>query len=97
VAPAYRGSALALRSLLGYGAGAIAPLLFGDPRLVRHHESRRVGVGVRLAHLLGEHREPDPARAVRFRAVGVYRRHGKLGGQWRDCVVVERLLDESSA
>jgi len=29
VAPAYRGSALALRSLLGYGAGASAPLLFG--------------------------------------------------------------------
>jgi MFS family permease len=29
VAPAYRGTALALRSLLGYGAGAIAPLLFG--------------------------------------------------------------------
>lgn len=29
VAPGYRGSALALRSLLGYGAGAIAPLLFG--------------------------------------------------------------------
>lgn len=26
---AYRGSALALRSLLGYGAGAAAPLLFG--------------------------------------------------------------------
>jgi MFS family permease len=29
VAPAYRGSALALRSLLGYGAGAAAPLVFG--------------------------------------------------------------------
>jgi MFS family permease len=29
VAPSYRGSALALRSLLGYGAGAIAPLVFG--------------------------------------------------------------------
>jgi len=29
VEPAYRGSALALRSLLGYGAGALAPLLFG--------------------------------------------------------------------
>jgi MFS family permease len=29
VPSAYRGSALALRSLLGYGAGAIAPLLFG--------------------------------------------------------------------
>ena len=28
-----------------------------------------------------------------FRVVGVYRRHGKLEGQWRDCVIVERLLD----
>lgn len=27
-----------------------------------------------------------------FRRVGVYRRHGKLGGEWRDCVIVERLL-----
>jgi phosphinothricin acetyltransferase len=29
-----------------------------------------------------------------FRVVGVYRRHGKLEGEWRDCVIVERLLDE---
>jgi phosphinothricin acetyltransferase len=29
-----------------------------------------------------------------FRVVGVYRRHGKLDGHWRDCVIVERLLDE---
>jgi MFS family permease len=29
VTPAYRGAALALRSLAGYGAGAVAPLLFG--------------------------------------------------------------------
>jgi MFS family permease len=29
VTPAFRGAALALRSLAGYGAGAIAPLLFG--------------------------------------------------------------------
>ncbi|HZP37699.1 MAG TPA: arsinothricin resistance N-acetyltransferase ArsN1 family A [Methylomirabilota bacterium] len=27
-----------------------------------------------------------------FRVVGIYRRHGKLEGQWRDCVIVERLL-----
>jgi L-amino acid N-acyltransferase YncA len=27
-----------------------------------------------------------------FRIVGVYERHGKLEGQWRDCVIVERLL-----
>jgi phosphinothricin acetyltransferase len=29
-----------------------------------------------------------------FRTVGVYRRHGKLDGEWRDCVVVEKLLDQ---
>jgi phosphinothricin acetyltransferase len=28
-----------------------------------------------------------------FRVVGVYQRHGKLDGEWRDCVIVERLLD----
>jgi phosphinothricin acetyltransferase len=27
-----------------------------------------------------------------FRVVGIYKRHGKLEGQWRDCVIVERLL-----
>lgn len=27
-----------------------------------------------------------------FREVGIYRRHGTIGGQWRDCVIVERLL-----
>jgi phosphinothricin acetyltransferase len=27
-----------------------------------------------------------------FREVGVYQRHGKLEGQWRDVVIVERLL-----
>jgi phosphinothricin acetyltransferase len=27
-----------------------------------------------------------------FRVVGVYRRHGRLGDEWRDCVIVERLL-----
>lgn len=28
-----------------------------------------------------------------FRVVGTYRRHGRLDGQWRDCVIVERLLE----
>jgi len=35
-------------------------------------------------------------RACGFREVGVYRRHGKLYGAWRDCVIVERLLGEAS-
>jgi phosphinothricin acetyltransferase len=30
-----------------------------------------------------------------FRVVGVYQRHGKLEGEWRDCVIVERLLGEA--
>jgi phosphinothricin acetyltransferase len=30
-----------------------------------------------------------------FRVVGVYERHGKLEGEWRDCVIVERVLDEA--
>jgi L-amino acid N-acyltransferase YncA len=31
-------------------------------------------------------------RALGFREVGVYRRHARLDGAWRDCVIVERLL-----
>jgi L-amino acid N-acyltransferase YncA len=35
-------------------------------------------------------------RKVGFREVGMYRRHGKLDGQWRDCVIVEKLLGEAA-
>ncbi len=31
-----------------------------------------------------------------FRVVGTYQRHGKLDGQWRDCVIVEQLLGEAN-
>jgi len=31
-------------------------------------------------------------RALGFREVGTYVRHGRLDGEWRDCVIVERLL-----
>jgi phosphinothricin acetyltransferase len=31
-----------------------------------------------------------------FRVVGVYRRHGRLDGAWRDCVIVEKLLGEDA-
>ena len=31
-----------------------------------------------------------------FREVGIYERHGKLDGAWRDCVIVERLLGEAA-
>ncbi len=29
-----------------------------------------------------------------FSEIGTHRRHGKLDGMWRDCVIVELLLDE---
>lgn len=31
-----------------------------------------------------------------FREVGVYERHGKLDGEWRDCVIVEKLLGDAA-
>lgn len=33
-------------------------------------------------------------RAGGFREVGVYERHARLDGRWRDVVIVERLLDD---
>ena len=44
---------------------------------------------------------PENARSrglckkVGFREVGTYIRHGKLDGEWRDTVIVERLLGEA--
>lgn len=35
-------------------------------------------------------------RAAGFEEVGVQRRHGRLDGEWKDCVVVERLLGEAT-
>lgn len=44
--------------------------------------------------------ENAPSRAllasVGFREVGVYRRHARLDGEWRDCVIVERLLGDAA-
>jgi phosphinothricin acetyltransferase len=33
-------------------------------------------------------------RAVGFREVGVYERHGQLDGEWRDVVIVEKLWSD---
>ena len=35
-------------------------------------------------------------RAAGFEEIGVKRRHGRLDGEWKDCVVVERLLGEGA-
>jgi L-amino acid N-acyltransferase YncA len=36
------------------------------------------------------------ARRCGFREVGVHRRHGRLDGEWRDVLVVERLLGDAA-
>jgi L-amino acid N-acyltransferase YncA len=35
-------------------------------------------------------------RAAGFEEIGVQRRHGRLDGEWKDCVLVERLLGEAA-
>ena len=35
-------------------------------------------------------------RAAGFEVVGVQRRHGRLDGAWKDCVLVERLLGDAA-
>jgi L-amino acid N-acyltransferase YncA len=35
-------------------------------------------------------------RAAGFEEVGIQRRHGRLDGRWKDCVLVERLLGEAA-
>lgn len=34
--------------------------------------------------------------AAGFTIVGLQRRHGRLDGEWKDCVLVERLLGEAA-
>jgi phosphinothricin acetyltransferase len=34
-------------------------------------------------------------RSLGFREVGVYEKHGQLDGQWRDVVIVERLIQKN--
>ena len=36
-------------------------------------------------------------KSLGFREVGLYVRHAKLDGEWRDVVIVEKLIDEAGA
>jgi L-amino acid N-acyltransferase YncA len=35
-------------------------------------------------------------KGLGFEEIGVHRRHGQLDGLWRDCVIVERLLERGA-
>jgi L-amino acid N-acyltransferase YncA len=79
------------RAERGRGAGRAAM-----EGLVREAESR--GFWKLVSRIFPEN-EASLAlcRALGFREVGVHRRHAKLDGDWRDVVVVERLLGAAAS
>jgi L-amino acid N-acyltransferase YncA len=78
------------RHARGIGAGRAA--LDG---LIREYEAR--GFWKLVSRIVPENRASLILhQRAGFRVVGVYRRHGRLAGEWRDCVIVERLLGEAA-
>jgi L-amino acid N-acyltransferase YncA len=75
----------------GRGVGRVAMQALAD-------ECERRGYWKLLSRIFTEN-EPSLAlcRALGFREVGVYRRHARLHGEWRDCVVVEKLIGAAAA
>jgi L-amino acid N-acyltransferase YncA len=74
------------RPARGRGAGRAALQCLID-------RCQELGYWKLLARILPENEASRRlARSTGFREVGVYRRHARLDGQWRDCVIVERLL-----
>jgi thioredoxin type arsenate reductase len=74
------------RTARGAGAGRAAL-----DALIREYEAR--GFWKLVSRIFPENRASLILHErAGFRVVGVYRRHGRLEGEWRDCVIVERLL-----
>jgi phosphinothricin acetyltransferase len=72
----------------GQGAGRVALCALFDA-------ARAAGFWKVVSRIFPENRAVRKLNeAVGVREVGTHRRHGRLGGQWRDVIVVERLLDE---
>jgi L-amino acid N-acyltransferase YncA len=90
---AYRGigefSVYVARDRRGLGAGRAALTA-----LVEEAEAR--GYWKLLSRVFPENEASLAlARSLGFREVGVYRRHARLDGDWRDVMIVERLLGEA--
>jgi L-amino acid N-acyltransferase YncA len=92
--PAYAGvaehSVYVARAARGGGLGRLAL-----EALCREYTAR--GFWKLVSRILTENAASIalPARCG-FRVVGVYLRHAKLDGTWRDCVIVERLLGDAA-
>lgn len=60
-------------------------------------QAARLGYWKLIGKLFTDNRASiDLAHRCGFREVGVHRRHGRLEGQWRDVVVIERPLGEAA-
>ena len=79
-------SVYAARAARGRGAGRAAMLALMDA-------ARRAGFWKLVSRVFVENAASRALlRSVGFREVGVYERHAKLDGVWRDVVIVEKLL-----
>ena len=92
--PAYAGvaehSVYVARHARGVGAGRAAL-----DALAREYEAR--GFWKLVSRIFPENTSSLALHErAGFRIVGVYRRHGQLDGQWRDCVIVEKLLGRAA-
>ena len=78
VDPAYRGQ--------GIGRAAMLCLM---------EEAGKLGYWKLLSRVFPENKASlNLLDSLRFRRVGVYKRHGQLEGEWKDTVIVERLLNQ---
>ena len=77
------------RHARGRGAGRIALQALIDA-------ARNGGFWKLLSRIFPENQASRSlVRSVGFREVGVYERHGKLDGRWRDVVIVEYVIREN--
>lgn len=75
------------RSARGQGVGRVAMLALFDA-------AREAGFWKLVSRIFPENESSlGLMKSLGFREVGTYLRHGKLDGQWRDVVIVEKLLD----
>jgi phosphinothricin acetyltransferase len=68
------------------GKGALAALIEADRSAGLHKLTSRVFPENKASRAL--------LKGLGFGEIGIHRRHGKLDGIWRDCVIVERLIGD---
>jgi phosphinothricin acetyltransferase len=77
------------RQIRGQGAGRVAMTTLID-------RARNAGLWKLVSRVFVENRASRGLLAgVGFREVGIYEKHAKLDGRWRDVVIVERLIPEN--